>query len=92
MKMTMTLNLLDFLSPDTETSVYKGIPIEFRNDLGVRALMATGRFSVKYRGPRRKTAWGLTSYAGQSNCLKEDATSFAIYPKGPTVKYVYIRS
>ena len=56
-----------------EAAYFKGVPIHmldgFRKvyrDLGIH-------FRIKYRGPRRPTR------NGRSTCLKQDATSFAVY-------------
>jgi len=73
------MNLFYYQSPEIEYSFFKGIPIEFRYDPAVLALIYTNKFRIKYRGPRRKNGRGMTSHAGQATCLKKDATSFAIY-------------
>jgi len=77
----MSILFEQYLSPANEHSVFKGIPIEMRDTAEVRNIMMTGNYKVRYRGPRRKNARGVCSHSGQLTCLKEDATSFAIYPK-----------
>jgi hypothetical protein len=37
------------------------------------------KIRIRYRGPRRKSLSGRTSYAGQLTCLKEDACAFSVY-------------
>ena len=68
------MNIFDYISPDSESSIYKNIPMRYRDNIVIRALAYSGcRF--RYRGPRR------ASSQGQSVCLVEHATTFAIYPK-----------
>jgi len=43
------------------------------------AILCGKRVVVRYRGPRRKGRSGLTSFAGQFTCLKQDAKTFSIY-------------
>ena len=74
----MTL-LAKYLSPENETSVFKGIPISMRDSDEVRNLMMTRKFSVKYRGTSKYC--GKDSYIRpQSYCHKDYADTFAIYP------------
>ena len=70
----MTL-LAKYISPENETSVFKGIPISMRDSDEVRNLMMTRKFSVKYRGKST-----LNYYRESSHCLKDHAETFAIYP------------
>ncbi len=73
----MTL-LAKYLSPENESSVFKGIPIALRHSDEVRNLMMTRKFSVKYRGTSK---YGTEKYIRpQSHCHKEYADTFAIYP------------
>ena len=37
------------------------------------------KYRIRYRGPRRKGPFGVTSQ-GQSTCLKKDALRFTAYP------------
>jgi hypothetical protein len=74
----MTL-LAKYLSPENESSVFKGIPIALRHSDEVRNIMMTRDFSVKYRGTSKYC--GKDSYIRpQSYCLKDHADTFAIYP------------
>ncbi len=76
----MTL-LAKYLSPKTDYSVFKGIPIALRHSDEVRNIMMTRKFSVKYRGTSKVGAWGTEIYKRpQSYCHKEYADTFAIYP------------
>jgi hypothetical protein len=69
--------LVDFLSryvsPETEQSIAKGIPLDFLSH--ARRLNEVLPIRLKYRGKRR------SGWRGKSTCLKQDATSFAIYPR-----------
>jgi hypothetical protein len=38
------------------------------------------KYRIRYRGPRRKSAYGRVSSQGQSTCLKRDALRFTAYP------------
>jgi hypothetical protein len=72
--------LTSHLSPDTENSIAKGIPMAFLWIVpGINRILPV---RVKYRGPRL-TAPGNTRdwFACKNSCLKKDATSFAIYPR-----------
>ncbi len=63
-----------YLSPKNETSIYKGIPIEYRTHESIRNLMITKCFSIKYRGPSNEK-YKRSPY----NCIKEHAKTFSIY-------------
>lgn len=77
---------LDFASPTTEQSLFKGIPNTPEYHRMVDSLSALGfKVRKRYRGPRRKIGDGdnaRCSFIGRSVCLKADATSFAVYIRG----------
>ena len=77
----MTL-LAKYISPENESSVFKGIPIDLRNSDEVRNLMMTRKFSVTYRGKSKFLTPGkpFLYRRPQSYCHKEYADTFAIYP------------
>ncbi len=80
-----------YKSPKHETSLMKGIPIEYLEtvrflhsavkELTPHCSTAQKVLKVRYRGPRahRPFEQGAFMDNRQSYCLKEDATSFAIY-------------
>ena len=73
-----------YTSPRTEGSVYKGIPIEYRDMPEMKRFMKMNNLRARYRGPRRKgwCRWSgrcVTSLQGRQDCLKEDATHFSLY-------------
>jgi hypothetical protein len=70
--------LNDYLAPDNEQAMWKGIPMRLRWNPVVRAMMVTGNFRIKYRGCS-KTHYGYIR--AQGYCLAEYADTFAIYPK-----------
>ena len=70
--------LNDYLAPDNEQALWKGIPMRLRWNPVVRAMMITGNFRIKYRGCS-KTHYGYNR--AQGYCLAEYADTFAIYPK-----------
>lgn len=61
--------LAKHVSPDTEVSIAKGIPVQW-----VEAFYGLP-VRIKYRGKRRP------GFAGKNTCLKADARTFAIYPR-----------
>ena len=69
-------------SPAAERSIAKRIPNKPEYHQRVAKLKAFGYEVIKrYRGPRRKNAYGRVSFNGQLSCVKSDATSFALYVK-----------
>ena len=70
--------LNDYLAPDNEQALWKGIPMRLRWNPVVRAMMMTGNYRIKYRGCS-KTHYGYRR--AQGHCLAEYADTFAIYPK-----------
>ena len=70
--------LNDYLAPDNEQALWKGIPMRLRWNPVVRAMMMTGNYRIKYRGCS-KTHYGYRR--AQGYCLAEYADTFAIYPK-----------
>ena len=70
--------LNDYLAPDNEQALWKGIPMRLRWNPVVRAMMITGNYRIKYRGCS-KTHYGYRR--AQGYCLAEYADTFAIYPK-----------
>ena len=70
--------LNDYLAPDNEQALWKGIPMRLRWNPVVRVMMITGNFRIKYRGCS-KTHYGYNR--AQGYCLAEYADTFTIYPK-----------
>ena len=70
--------LNDYLAPDNEYAMWKGIPMDYRWNPVVRAIMMTGKYRIKYRGCS-KPQYGYDRK--QNYCLAEYADTFAIYPK-----------
>jgi len=73
--MKVLIDLKQYISPETESSVYKDIPIDKLET--VKKILNhngfTGKYRIKYRGPREDI---LASY-----CIKRKAKRFAIYEK-----------
>jgi len=63
--------LARYESPESEASIWKGIPIAYLDQIR-QALYRAGQFRVKFRGPRYDHQRGT--------CRKEDAYAFAVYP------------
>jgi hypothetical protein len=57
-------------SPESETSIWKCIPMEYLDRVG-EALKSVGRFRVVYRGPR--------FYRWRASTNKKDAVAFTVY-------------
>ena len=76
------MKLIGYMSPKGEASLFKNIPIseytkETRNY--IRSLTKPGaELRFLFRGPRPVKP-GRSSYTRQSYCVKEDATTFAVY-------------
>ena len=73
-----------YTSPRTEGSVYKGIPIEYRDMPEMKRFMKMNNLRARYRGPRRVgyCKWSQkveTTLQGRQDCLKSDATHFSLY-------------
>jgi hypothetical protein len=70
--------LNDYLAPDNEFAMWKGIPMRLRWNPVVRAMMMTGNFRIKYRGSS-KPQYGYVR--PQQHTLAEYADTFTIYNK-----------
>ena len=70
-------NLTDYMSPTTETSFYKGIPIEYLNI--TRKILKSHGYTckIRYRGPRKND--GRNWFNQKSTCLKSNAVTFTVY-------------
>lgn len=67
------MNILNYTSPENESSLFKNIPIEYRESAEILSFLASGSYRIRYRGPRYD--WmALTT-------LKENANAFSIYPR-----------
>ena len=73
---TSSMNLIPYLSPENETSVFKGIPRSHRFHPTIRALMITGLFRIKYRGASKGNY-----KRPQAHCHSLYSDSFAIYKR-----------
>ena len=80
------LNLNDYLAPEHESGLYKGIPMEFRNHPTVQSLMKTRMFTVRYRGNSKP------NYNRPRDFVHKDyADTFAIYPYSNYPEYTALR-
>jgi hypothetical protein len=64
-----------------EYCLSKGHPIDTLEMVRAHYKSKGIKIQVRYRGPRRKSASGRISPAGRMICLKQDAHSFAVYPR-----------
>jgi hypothetical protein len=81
------MTITDYLSPTSEASVLKGIPIAYRDTPEISNLMQSGLYSIKYRGGSK------TNYRRpQSHTLREHSDSFAVYPYSTHDAYKTLRS
>jgi len=60
-------------------SLLSHVPIEELDTVRAHYQKRNLKIRVRYRGPRRKDAHGKTTYNGRLECLKKDATHFAVY-------------
>jgi len=67
------MNILNYTSPKNESSLFKNIPIEYRESAEILSFLASGSYRIRYRGPRYDMM-SLTT-------LKENANAFSIYPR-----------
>jgi hypothetical protein len=65
-----------FISPYTERSFLKGVPMEARNHPFITKLTREGA-RIRYRGPRVRA--GRTDHRTKDDCFKRHATSFSLY-------------
>ena len=73
-------NLNDFVSPNNETSYYKGIPVQYRSK--VRAILKSKGYTgynirFEYRGPRIGSNRGRINEQG--SCRLDRAVCFSVY-------------
>lgn len=69
------MNLNDYLCPDYESGLYKGIPMKYRNHPVVQEILKTRLFTVRYRGVSK------VGYDRPRDFIHKDkADTFAIYP------------
>lgn len=62
-----------------ETSLYKGIPIQYL-DISLKILRIHNiKYKIRYRGPRNNPLDTRHRFNKQSNCLKQFAKSFTVY-------------
>ena len=70
-----TLKLSDYLCPDYESGLYKGIPMKYRKHPKIQAILMTRLFTVRYRGTSK------VGYDRPKDFIHKDyADTFAIYP------------
>lgn len=75
--MKTIIDLKEYISPKTETSFYKGIPMEYL-DITRKIMKSKGyTCKIRYRGPRKND--GRKWFNQKSNCLKSNAVTFTVY-------------
>ena len=74
-----TFHVLDTLyrSP-SNTSLFKGVPIEQRERVLAYYKAVGQKVKLRYRGPRAHRTF-RSQNTRQSSCLQSDATTFAVY-------------
>jgi hypothetical protein len=74
-----TFHVLDTLyrSP-SNTSLFKGVPIEMRERVLAYYKSMGWKVKLRYRGPRVHNTF-RNPYTNQSSCLMKDAKTFAVY-------------
>jgi len=77
MTQTVNLELLKYRSHG-RTSWFHGVPATMRNDVLSYFKSIDVKVKLRYRGPRAHRQY-RSSNSRSTTCLREDATSFAIY-------------
>ena len=74
----MELELEKYRSGENRTSLFHGIPIQFRNEILFLAKDSEVKIRLRYRGPRahNKARGRLTN---RGSCLLKDAKTLAVY-------------
>lgn len=80
----------DYVSVDKETSIFKGIPIEYLSYFKECAKNDQLRYKIRYRGKRHYHL--IFGERRCRNCLRVDAERFTVYPVISTRKYLDISS
>ena len=72
--------LRDFRAPETETAIYKGIPMSKYSAESRKVIRETIGKTVRFvfRGPRRFD-YGRSLYTRQASCIKSSAVTFSVY-------------
>ena len=72
--------LRDFRAPETESAIYKNIPMSTYSAESRKVIRQTIGKTVRFvfRGPRRFDI-GRTSYTRQASCIKASAVTFSVY-------------
>jgi len=79
------VKLSQYLAPRSEAALFKGVPIELFNDVKAHFRAMGFPYRIQFRGPRKndtrnvKNGGFMAKSARQSSCMKEFATSFAVY-------------
>ena len=71
------MNLNFYVSPNTQVSIFRAIPICRLNEVKELLKNAKIKYRVKYRGPRKND--GRYRDQQQRDCLRKNATHFAVY-------------
>ena len=78
MTQTVNLELLKYRSHGNRHSWFHGVPATMRDDVLSYFKSIDVKVKLRYRGPRAHRNY-RSSNSRQTTCLREDATSFAIY-------------
>jgi hypothetical protein len=86
LRMMKRLPMLDFnlyVSPKAEQSFFKGIPVQYLEEVRIRMKAARINYRFRFRGPRATNPLDLRNkYQKQSYVTKELAKTFAVYIYG----------
>lgn len=72
--------LRDFRAPETETAIYKGIPMSKYSAEARKVIRQTIGKTVRFvfRGPRRFD-YARLPHTRQASCIKANAVTFSVY-------------
>jgi len=71
-----------YTSPEYEASIYKGIPMKYRDHPVIKKFLKSGDYYVRYRGNSVKGVYRRDP----NHCLKQFAKTFSIYQRNNYVK------
>ena len=76
----MDFSFKPYVSDSGRTSIFHGIPVQYREVVLRRLKIAGIKVKLRYRGPRAHN-YNRGRFTNSCSCLMQDAVTFAVYPK-----------
>ena len=76
----MDFKFSPYVSGSGRTSIFHGIPVQYREEVLRRLKFAGIKVKLRYRGPRAHNH-NRGPFTNSCSCLMRDAVTFAVYPK-----------